>query len=557
MSDFSKFMKLLSMAGLEINSGSLIVTQPDGSAAPAQMPAVKKSAVASLFPLATTTAVKAAGFNGWSAQFTTLPGLRFSHLLFPTIGQTAATAADKWARIAVSVKAGDRSGAVVASGQIVVGGYVSDLTNQYVQLFDAAGNPKILTGDDLGATYCVEYIAYNKNGGKCQVGLTAARPDNYIASTTWYYSSGGTWAKTASDAYPMGVQPAYYTAQALLPAPQAPIPDIILPPQYAVVGRECSVYFQGLCAFDAARVDWDVTYAGNGAQQQTERFTVIPDAVGSFALTIAALDPISGAVLASASTAVTVASASAAVTTALIAIGDSTTAYGDVTAEIVALDTADANTAVTLVGTKGTAPNKFEATSGWKTSNFVNSGSPFYIGGGLDITAYVANNSLPTPDRVIINLGINNIFNAASDSAAMLYAQSAIAELAQLIRAFQNDLAGVKIGIACTTAPSASQDAFGNTANYATGQTKARYKRNWAILCRQVLDAFVGQTAAGVWVLPYNTAIDTERNMITATVAANSRNSATIIRQANGVHPAGSGSQQVADVLYAWIKNTP
>jgi len=126
-----------------------------------------------------------------------------------------------------------------------------------------------------------------------------------------------------------------------------------------------------------------------------------------------------------------------------------------------------------------------------------------------------------------------------------------------LIAAIHAHSGTTKIGIAFTTAPSDNQDAFGNTSNYATGQTQRRYKRNWAILGRQLLDAFGGKTTSLVWLLPYNVSNDTARNMLTVTAASNSRNAATVTRQNNGVHPAASGYLQIADVAYAWLKNNP
>lgn len=546
---------------LSILNGSLSVYQPDNAYTPVVLTGNAKStptAIVALTNTGTYIIPKATPFDGWGAKFTTINGMRFSHILIDQLSQTAAGASEKWARIEVKVRATDRSGAVIASGIVLVGGYTATINSVSVKLFDAAGNEKIVVAGDLGDTYWVQAIAYNKDGVSCPMGMASGIADNYIPITQAYFlHSSQLWVDVPTVNYPLGFQPAYYSTQTALPAAQPPIPDLLLTPIYAVVGREANVYFSGLSMLDPSRVDWDVTYNGNGAQHQNDRFTVIPDVAGTFSLTVSALDPISSVVLATATTSVYVAAAATAATPTLLAIGDSTTAGGEVTAELVVLDTADANMALTLIGTKGTNPNKYEATSGWSTTTFTTTGSPFYISSAIDVAGYLTNNSLATPTHVVINLGINDVFSATTDAGARLSAQTAAANLAKLIASINIASATTKIGIALTTAPSDNQDAFGNTSNYTTGQTQRRYKRNWATLCRVLIDAFNGKTANLLWLLPYNTTNDTGRNMLTATAVSNSRNSTTITRQNNGVHPAGSGYLQIADILYAWLKNNP
>lgn len=546
---------------ISILNGSLSVHQPDNAYTPVVLTGNAKStptAIVALNNVGVYIIPNATPFDGWGAQFTTTNEMRFSHILIAQLSQTAAGASEKWARIEVKVRAGSRTGAVIASGVVLVGGYTATINTVSVKLFDSSGNEKIVVSSDLGSTYWIQAIAYNKDGVSCPMGMTSGITDNHIPITQAYFlHSTQTWITVLSATYPLGFQPAYYSTQTALPAAQPPIPDLLLTPIYAVVGREANVYFSGLSMLDPSRVDWDVTYSGNGAQHQNDRFTVTPDVAGTFSLTISALDPISSVVLATATTSVYVAAAAASVTPTLLAIGDSTTAGGDVTAELVVLDTADANMALTLIGTKGTNPNKYEAIGGWSTGTFTTSGSPFYIAGAIDIAGYLTNNSLATPTHVVINLGINDIFSATTDAGARLSAQTAAANLAKLIASINIASATTKIGIALTTAPSDNQDAFGNPSNYSTGQTQRRYKRNWAILCRVLIDAFAGKTATLLWLLPYNTTNDTARNMITATAASNSRNATTITRQNNGVHPAASGYLQIADVLYAWLKNNP
>ena len=557
--------------GIKVSTGGYLVTasestgvanvmQPDGLPIPASLPAVVKASPVALYSLTSVpdNIAKAAPFGGWGAQYNTVSGIRFSHMLIDSLSQTAASGAEKWSRIDLQVRNINRNGAIVAYGSVFVGGYVNTLNGVVAKLYDAAGNEKVVTSADIGATYWVEARAYNKNGDICPCGVSTGLSPNYVdGSTAYFLTTTKVWTNSTGSPRRPGFQPAYYSALSALPSVKAPVPDLLLPPIYAIVGREANVYFSGLSSIQPGAVDWDVTYTGNGAIQQNDRFSVVPDAAGTFTLTIAAIDQITGATLASATTSVYVAAAAATVTPTLLAIGDSTTAHGVVTGELVTIDTADTNMSLTLIGTKGTNPNKYEATSGWATAQFVGASSPFYIGGVVDVSAYLTNNSLATPTHVKINLGINDAFAATTDAAAVLAARTAVANIAKLIAAIQVAAPTAKIGVALTTAPSDNQDAFGNTNNYATGQTQRRYKRNWAILCRAVFDAFGGQTSRLVWLLPYNVTLDTARNMQVATAASNSRNSATVTRQANGVHPDTSGYGQVADVAYAWMKNNP
>ena len=98
-----------------------------------------------------------------------------------------------------------------------------------------------------------------------------------------------------------------------------------------------------------------------------------------------------------------------------------------------------------------------------------------------------------------------------------------------------------------------SQDAFGES--YTTAQTLRRYRRNWSRLIKRLKAAFDQCGASNIYVLPFNISLDTKNNMSTVTVAANSRNAATVVRQSNDVHPASSGYLQMSfihgsNVLY-------
>ena len=111
----------------------------------------------------------------------------------------------------------------------------------------------------------------------------------------------------------------------------------------------------------------------------------------------------------------------------------------------------------------------------------------------------------------------------------------------------------IKIGIAIPTPPSYSQDSFA----YSYGSaTKGVFTKGFYMLfLKNYLKPLRDKTAQLIWVLPYNTCLDTVNNMsLTSSIPANSRSSINVTRQNNGVHPGDTGYLQIADVLYAWIK---
>lgn len=182
------------------------------------------------------------------------------------------------------------------------------------------------------------------------------------------------------------------------------------------------------------------------------------------------------------------------------------------------------------------------------------SGNPFWFSGALNFAQYLSANSIATPDWVFIMLGTNDVASIASDSSALSTADGAFVKLDNLIASIKAANANVKIGLMIPPPPSATQDSFGN--NYGTTLLRWRFKRNILIWARQLIAKYSGQEASRVYVVPVNTALDTVNNMLrNSATPVNSRNSATTIaRQSNGVHPATSGYQQIADAVWSFLK---
>lgn len=189
-----------------------------------------------------------------------------------------------------------------------------------------------------------------------------------------------------------------------------------------------------------------------------------------------------------------------------------------------------------------------------------NASSPFVNPSGhVDFATYLSDNLLDTPDWVIIELGINDIFYATQtnyESFVSDYLGTWFTSMADsLINAIKRDIPDAKIGLCCCPMPAFSQDAFGN--NYDVRFTTFHHKRKAHWFNRRMYEYYgIGGdgTQNNVFIVPINLGIDTEHNFPTTSTPFNSRTTDEYDRQMNGVHPANSGYYQTADQVYGWIK---
>lgn len=148
-------------------------------------------------------------------------------------------------------------------------------------------------------------------------------------------------------------------------------------------------------------------------------------------------------------------------------------------------------------------------------------GNPFFIGGALNFGQYLTNNAIVVPDWVFIHLLINDLFDKTSDALASSAADTALTKLDTLIASIKAAGAGIKVGLMIPPPPSFDQDAFG--ASYGTGVPRWRDKRNILIGARQMIAKYSGQEANRIYLVPTNTALDTQRMQLGPFVPANSR----------------------------------
>jgi lysophospholipase L1-like esterase len=330
--------------------------------------------------------------------------------------------------------------------------------------------------------------------------------------------------------------------------------ELSLPPKiYGVVGKEVNIYFDNIISDNMRKYWFNVTCAVG--TQQDERWTCTPTAAGTSTLTIDVYDDMDNLVkTATTSIIVVAADAQTGVTKTALFVGDSTTAAGTYTGELLTLLGASDPMNITLIGTQGSSTNLHEGYGGWTVADHYSSvSSPFVFSTVYNFATYMATHGFAAVDWIFTHLGINDVFGALNDASVDGTITANLAAFEAMITSQKAFNANVKIGIMLPILPSLQQNAFGK--NYDNGQTQRRYKRNIHRYTKALITAFGGREAANIYLIPTNVNIDTANNMQTETVAVNSRNAVEVVRQSNGVHPAAAGYYQMADSVYYALKN--
>jgi|LGVE01.1.fsa_nt_gb hypothetical protein len=501
----------------------------------------------------------------WTANLARIPNLPRS------------TPSKKWATITVEVRDGGPTGTLVATGTANVNTDVAPLSGLEIALTDpATGAPKAIADTDFGAAYFIGYSAKDVDGNFADCGESRGTIAIYEGNSYYRTSSTGGWADYSGDeciaiellnAVALETTTAHQLKPDALPgagvalehldavlAPQMRSGlDIVLPPViYAVVGHEMSVYFDNLVrSMEGLNID----VACSVGTHQSERWTLNAADPVTTSLTLTGYGRHGETALGSKTADLIVkgSTVGSGITKKCLFIGDSTTAAGAYTGELVTLFGVDAMD-ISLAGTKGSAPNLHEGISGWTVAKFyADATSPFVFSGVFDFAQYLSTNGLNTPDYVFFNLGINDLFSKTSDSEVDGSMSTMISQLEAMATDIHAVSAAIKIGMMVTIPPASSQDPFG--ANYSSGQTLWRYKRNILLWARKLIDTFASREGSGFFLVPLNCNIDTVHNFpVAAAAAANSRTVTQIVRQNNGVHPATEGYYQMADTIYAFLK---
>lgn len=331
-----------------------------------------------------------------------------------------------------------------------------------------------------------------------------------------------------------------------------------LPPKiYTVLGKEANIYFDNLMIDDASKYNLDVICSVG--QHQDERFKFIPTVAGTQDLTIEVRknygDGIDLLTKATTSVITVATSAGSGLNKKYLVIGDSTTKGMIDNGELVNLFNNDVMD-ITLLGSQGVAPNLSEGYPGQDTNYIAtNVASPFIFSGVFDFTQYMTAKGYVGVDFVGLNMGINDMFSCANDSAVSDKITTAMAQFETMITSIHAFDANIKIGMLITIPPAHSQDAFGVIGNEPTGQTRARHKRNIMLWSKQLLLQFGNREGSNLFIVPYGSSLDTVNNFNSTTELANSRSAVMVTRENNSLHPGINGYPQMADSTYYWLKN--
>ena len=227
--------------------------------------------------------------------------------------------------------------------------------------------------------------------------------------------------------------------------------------------------------------------------------------------------------------------------TALV-IGDSTVQAGTETQKMLDLAQAD-SFPLTLLGTRGSAPNLTEGRGGWTASMYVHNASnpsgsvvnAFYNPEKslFDFAYYMGQQSYQAVDCVFIQLGINDVFSPKTDAELQPIIDNFISDMDIMISSIHSFDLNIKIVLNLTIPCSTDQDATGEKRGVT--QTVWRNKHNVYLLNKAVISHYAD--AENVTLSWYNAAIDCDTQIT-----------------AGDVHPTEEGYNALGTQMYSVLR---
>lgn len=240
-------------------------------------------------------------------------------------------------------------------------------------------------------------------------------------------------------------------------------------------------------------------------------------------------------------------------------IGDSTT-DNDYFVPSVLEKFADDGMSITCIGGRGTAPAKHMGVSGAKITYFYNnSASPFYDSTDqkFNFQTGLTRYSLQTPEIVIINLGINDIW--ADFLTDEVYESTMSAKLSQLdyiISSIHSVNPNIIIGVALPIPP--TRDLYGWTKSYQNFPPYFVYKKAWKYFNKKLFEHINTDAMrnANIYPIAYNLILDDIYAFPKTQRKPFEDASYEIEVSSNGVHPGPDGYKQMARQAFAFLKWT-
>lgn len=484
-------------------------------------------------------------------------GSNFLAAACPAVGFNGISTGWQWtpsdtngpAKITVVVRTA-ASGNCLNVGTVIAWGYIDcdptagNAGSEPIQLFDpVTGAPKTVLPADLGAVFSLAYYGTTKSGGgatnfffrSCATfsNMDPSFPGYYIpaavtttpsgkfgtgfgsvisATAAWYPSlllmtSPVTATNKPSPSFSASIAGAIEEPPLMLAAPKK---------MWAIVGRPTWINYQPLLHRDAKRTifrpayTWPGTFPANPSGGYAEGVQLQPAAAGTTTLTLEAYnqDTLSDTRTISV---VTCAAGAAAGTKSHLQLGDSMTFNSGIQAALLVLATADGVTAITNVGTQGSAPNKQEGYSGQPTGIFFSPGNPFYNPGTLtfDYNYYVANSfaGVSPASHVTLASGFWDVSAATNDAAAVASATSTTNLFTQMIASIHAYDPTIKVAV--WAQPSQPRDGADGQARLVTPTvSQGQLTRNLRIQAAAQITAFQGLEASNTFVVCVNAAMN-------------------------------------------------
>jgi lysophospholipase L1-like esterase len=233
------------------------------------------------------------------------------------------------------------------------------------------------------------------------------------------------------------------------------------------------------------------------------------------------------------------------VTRKCIFIGDSTVNAGTATQHLLDLMDVDVMN-VTLLGTRGIAPNLHEGRGGWTAQMYNDTGlsggisNPFLNLAKFDFPSYMSAQgyTMTTGDHVIINLGINDIFsNTLNDDALKTAIEAVLGYYDKMVTSIHAYNANIYVGLCCTIPPEDDQDSFGveysSSVDY---HSLAIYKRNNYLFVKALMAKYYLSEGRKTYLVPIHASIDSKSNI-------------------KGVHPTADGYNQEGQIFFNYLKS--
>lgn len=312
------------------------------------------------------------------------------------------------------------------------------------------------------------------------------------------------------------------------PGDTDPAITVAIPPVVRVLtGGEFSIYYANVISRQNA-IFWCGSVSGLTTRRYDDHLSVTANAAGTYPLQWKVYS--SGYSLLASGTCTIIAVDSKAVTASALVIGDSTVTQGDYICKKLLSCFSAAGGALTLLGTRGTAPAKHEGRAGWKASDYCTKAAdgtytnPFYDN-GFDFSHYMATQGYTGVGVVVIQLGINDIFYAGLDSFSAAETIGYMDAMVTSILAYDSS---IKVIVDLLTPPNGNTSVF--TEKYGTSQIDFVYRLNTIRLSKALMEHFAGN--ASVVVSPNNCVLNPTQDIN------------------DGVHPTEGGYAKLGQMIY-------